>query len=576
MGIFGFTWADGGSFVGGALGAAFLGPPGAMLGSAVGAYAGGVWGDDKGVGAAMEEALVAGIGAAGGAWAANLAGSLLKDHIAGAAARALSAGAARRVDSVAAKALLPWNSHHGGPLAALGGAFGGYEVSPQARTPVQISAAADIGNGGCPAQMSNLMMPAQLTGPVREMYEGLPRYLCDVWRSFGTGGRVAPPPAPALPEQLRGSSDSGIPEYTRKARRLDAMMEDFAALDREVAALARDSGRISGEGRAAVDVLIDTVNRRAGETPPAGTSRQVNALDLLNEAFEKGRQTLGAAVTAGDRVAADTNDLTDEIETLRKELDSHLREHPRADEPERTPPERTPEAPPVVPPPPLVPPALPPVPWPLPVCAPPRTEAPRQCPASIGRTQGGGPNSGDRGTADRTESPWTRWPAYRPGVAVESAAPATAAHHRTPWTPGPTTEQVVTVATRHSGAPVPASPEVFASAAWSVAVSLTGWSAEAARAFAGAALAAAPVASGLPVPGSTPTGVLPVPGRTPWSGIAHPVGVVPGSAWSLMTVRRPGPATENPERESMSIDSAGDYLFPVLDPAVLSCTQRGS
>lgn len=73
MGIFGFTWAEGGAFVGGALGAAFFGPPGAMLGSAVGSFAGGVWGDDKGGGAAAEEALVAGIGAAGGAWATGLA-----------------------------------------------------------------------------------------------------------------------------------------------------------------------------------------------------------------------------------------------------------------------------------------------------------------------------------------------------------------------------------------------------------------------------------------------------------------------------------------------------------------------
>ncbi|NUS93572.1 MAG: hypothetical protein HOQ36_14400, partial [Nocardia sp.] len=196
MGIFGFSWADGGAFVGGALGGALLGPPGAMLGSAAGSFAGATWGDDKGTGAALEESVVAGIGAAGGAWATDLAGVLLRDGIASAATRTLSAGAARRVDRVASRVLLPWNGYGGGPVAAFGGAIGGYEVSAQARSPVQI-ATTDIGNGGCPVQMANLRMPAELTGPVGEMYRDLPGYLCEVWRSFGTGPRNAPP-APEL------------------------------------------------------------------------------------------------------------------------------------------------------------------------------------------------------------------------------------------------------------------------------------------------------------------------------------------------------------------------------------------
>lgn len=84
-----------------------------MLGSAVGSYTGAAWGDGQSTGEAMEEAMVSGIGAAGGAWATNLAGKLLKDGIGSAATKLLSNGAARRVDTAAGKVLLPWNKHDG-------------------------------------------------------------------------------------------------------------------------------------------------------------------------------------------------------------------------------------------------------------------------------------------------------------------------------------------------------------------------------------------------------------------------------------------------------------------------------
>ncbi|MGW5384939.1 hypothetical protein [Nocardia sp. NPDC003963] len=341
MGIFGFTWADGGAFAGGALGAAFLGPPGAMLGSAAGSFVGAAWGDDKETGAALEEALVAGIGAAGGAWATNLAGALLKDGVA-AATRTLSAGTARRADRIAARTLLPWNARGGGPIAALGGAFGGYEVSVQARLPVRIETT-DIGNGGCPAQLASLRMPADLTGPVGAMYRELPAYLCDVWRSFGTGPRQAPP-APRVPAMPGGAEPSGIAEYAAKVRRLDTMTAGFAQLDaRAVALIADGTGRITAEGRTAVGSLVDTVNRRAAETPPPGTSAPIHALDLLNEAFERGREILSQAVTAGDRVAGQVRGLTDEVASLREQLYAHRT---------RPAPEGEPPAPPVPAPPP--------------------------------------------------------------------------------------------------------------------------------------------------------------------------------------------------------------------------------
>ncbi|WP_040837112.1 hypothetical protein [Nocardia brevicatena] len=440
MGILGFTWADAGAFVGGALGGAFLGPPGAMLGSAVFSFAGAAWGDDKSADAAMEEAIVSGIGAAGGAWATNLAGKLLKDGIGAAATKVLPAGAARGVDKVAAKALLPWNGHEGGPIAAFGGAIGGYEVSPQARSPVVI-ATADIGNGGCPVQMSTLRMPTDLTGPVGDMYRVLPRYLCDVWRSFGSGAHAVPP-ALELPVSPTGTTRSGIGEYAGKARRLDAMMAGFAELDRRVAELAGNTARLSDEGRAAVGALIDTANGRASEPPAAETSIEIHALDLLNDAFEQGRHILSHAVASSNRVADKATALGDEIDALRRELNSHMRRHPETDVPERREHVR-----PVIPPQPWsvacpVPPPRPDMEMPncvppsVPFVDPPRLytpdPAPRQRPqvSSVGTTPA---ISGEAGTSEPVDvgapepvalspTPWTR-PAL--SAAHEVAGPAT-------------------------------------------------------------------------------------------------------------------------------------------------------
>ncbi|MGW6331849.1 hypothetical protein [Nocardia rhamnosiphila] len=364
MGIFGFTWADGGAFVGGALGAAFLGPPGAMIGSAAGSFAGAAWGDGKGSGAALEEALVAGIGAAGGAWATDLAGKLLKTGIASAATRVLSAGGAQRVDRIASKTLLPWNSHGGGPIAALGGAFGGYEVSTQARLPVQLPTA-DIGNGGCPAQLPNLRMPVELTGPVGAMYRELPGYLCEVWRSFGTGPRTTPP-APELPATLPAGSVATIAAYTAKARQLNTVLAGFAELDaRAVESVAAGAHRISDEGRVAVGTLIDTLNRRAAEAPPAGVPVPMHALDLLDEAFGRGREILSQAVIAGDQVAGRVRELADEVESLRREIASSRRK-PDEDLRLQPVPPTTPAPPPTptpAPAPPMAPGAVPPPPY---------------------------------------------------------------------------------------------------------------------------------------------------------------------------------------------------------------------
>ncbi|MFE3446777.1 hypothetical protein ACFXNW_27420 [Nocardia sp. NPDC059180] len=323
MGFLGFTWADAGSFVGGMVGAAVLGPPGAMLGSTAGSFFGGVVGDDRGAGSAAEEALVAGIGAAGGAWAANLGGKLLKDGITAAATKALPAGAARRVETGAAKTLLPWNKYEGSLLGALGGGFGGYEVSPQARPPVTIDTV-DIGNGGCPVAMGGLRMPPELSRPIADSYQRLPGYLCDVWRSFGSGSASAAP-APVPPPPIGDAARGGIAEYAERARALDAAIAGFAVLDRKVAAIVAESADVAEQGRDAVSTVIANANRAAAETPSGNADR--HALDLLHNAFTAGSQILTQAITATGDTAGRADRLTAELRKLRAEFDEHRESH---------------------------------------------------------------------------------------------------------------------------------------------------------------------------------------------------------------------------------------------------------
>lgn len=130
-----------------------------------------------------------------------------------------------------------------------------------------------------------------------------------------------------MPESVSGSEHSGIGDYAKQARLLNTMMDGFAALDRKVAVLAKDSAELAVQGQAAVDTLIDTVNRRAGAAPAAGPSADVHALDLLNEAFKDGRQILSQAVTSSNHVADRATNLIDEIGALRTDFESHLRHH---------------------------------------------------------------------------------------------------------------------------------------------------------------------------------------------------------------------------------------------------------
>ncbi|NEW39584.1 hypothetical protein GV793_11740 [Nocardia cyriacigeorgica] len=323
MGFLGFTWADTGSFVGGMVGAAVLGPPGAMLGSTAGSFLGGVVGDDRDAGSAAEEAVVAGIGAAGGAWAANLGGKLLKDGITAAATKALPTAAARRVETGAAKTLLPWNKYEGSLLGALAGGFGGYEVSPQARPPVTIDTI-DIGNGGCPVAMGGLQMPLQLSRPIADSYQRLPGYLCDVWRNFGSGS-PSTTPAPVPPPLIGDAAHGGIATYADRARALETAIAGFAALDRKVAGIVAESAEVAEQGRDAVSTVIANANRAAAETP-SGNADQ-HALDLLHNAFTAGSQILTHAITATGDTAGRADRLTAELRKLRADFDEHFASH---------------------------------------------------------------------------------------------------------------------------------------------------------------------------------------------------------------------------------------------------------
>ncbi|MEV5648329.1 hypothetical protein AB0L57_08765 [Nocardia sp. NPDC052254] len=341
MGVFGFTWSDAGAVVGATVGGAVLGPPGAMLGGALATYAGATLGDGKGAGQALEEAAVAGVGGAGGAWAADLGGKLLRDGIVRVAGSRLSGSAAGQVDRIAAKVLLPWNKYDASPIAALGGGFAAYEASPQSRSssgsPVAVRVT-DIGNGGCPIEMANLVMPEGLSPAVEKLYRELPGYLCGVWRGFGAAtGAGSGPVAPKPPAAITGAGRSGIGTYRGKVAELEAAITEFAALDRELAPLAGRSGEISARGRQAVTAVIARVDRGATTTSAPGPAADENALAQLDAAFDTGQSILDEARQGNDRLADRIDALARRIDKLVARVESGAK---RIDEVER----RTPSA----------------------------------------------------------------------------------------------------------------------------------------------------------------------------------------------------------------------------------------
>ncbi|AHH21980.1 hypothetical protein NONO_c72230 [Nocardia nova SH22a] len=322
MGIFGFTWADAGAVVGATVGGAVLGPPGAMLGGALATYAGATLGDGKGTGQALEEAAVAGIGGAGGAWATDLGGKLVRDGIVRAAGRTLSGSGARNIDRIASRVLLPWNKYDASPIAALGAGFAAYEASPQSRSsgPVAVRGI-DIGNGGCPVEMTNIVMPDRLSAPIEQMYRELPGYLCGVWRDFGVGVRTGPT-TPKPPAGVTGVDRSGIDTYPGKVAELDATITEFDSLASELAPLARHSGDISARGRESVAVLIASVDRGAAMTPAPGPAADDYALGQLDTAFATGQNILDDAKRENNHLADRIDALTRRYEKLREQVES--------------------------------------------------------------------------------------------------------------------------------------------------------------------------------------------------------------------------------------------------------------
>ncbi|MEU6563533.1 hypothetical protein [Nocardia nova] len=322
MGIFGFTWADAGAVVGATVGGAVLGPPGAMLGGALATYAGATLGDGKDTGQALEEAAVAGIGGAGGAWATDLGGKLLRDGIVRAAGRTLSGTGARNIDRIASRVLLPWNKYDASPIAALGAGFAAYEASPQSRSSAPVAVRGiDIGNGGCPIEMANLVMPEGISPPVEQMYRELPGYLCGIWRDFGVGVRTGPA-TPKPPAGVTGVDRSGIDTYPGKVAELDATITEFDSLARQLVPLARDSGEISARGRESVAALIASVDRGAAMTPAPGPAADDYTLGQLDTAFATGQNILDDAKRENNHLADRIDALTRRYEKLCEQVES--------------------------------------------------------------------------------------------------------------------------------------------------------------------------------------------------------------------------------------------------------------
>ncbi|MGI5217656.1 hypothetical protein [Nocardia sp. CA-290969] len=307
--ILGYSYADAGALVGGLVGgftpAGFVGAA-ALSGTLAGV---GAVMDGRDMTGVLTEAGVAAIGAAGGGWAggelARAGMKLLAPRLAKAAVEGVGGGLAgglQKFGLEAAETVLQTSGRYdAGIIPAVASGFAGFWATDQGKVPTVVTL--DIGNGGCPVEMRNLQMPAELDGAVGDMYRKLPPYLCDVWRCFGTGNRPTTPPV-ALPTRVSAEESAGIPDYAAKVAQFNAMIEGFARLDRQVLDLvATGIEEIDEQGRLAVTQLIETVNKDAATAPPSGKSLEVYALERVNSAFAAGREILSQAVVMSRGVA---------------------------------------------------------------------------------------------------------------------------------------------------------------------------------------------------------------------------------------------------------------------------------
>lgn len=265
------------------------------------------------------EAGVAAIGAAGGGWAggelARAGMKLLAPRLAKAAVEGIGGGLAGGLQKFGLEAaenvLRTTGRYDAGIVPAVAAGFAGFWATDQGKMPTVVTI--DIGNGGCPVEMRNLHMPAELGGAVGDMYRKLPPYLCDVWRCFGTGNRPTAP-AVTLPTRVSAEESAGIPEYAARVAEFNTMIDGFVRLDRQVLDLVTAGvDKIDEQGRLAVSRLVETVNKDAGTAPPSGKSLEVYAMERVNSAFADGREILSQAITMSRGVAGELDRNTDRI-----------------------------------------------------------------------------------------------------------------------------------------------------------------------------------------------------------------------------------------------------------------------
>lgn len=171
----------------------------------------------------------------------------------------------------------------------------------------------DIGCGAC-TEMPSVLKPVGLDSAVDDLYEQLPQFLCDIWRSLGNPpppAGSAPPPAP--PSLTVPAGLSGIPAYEGRANLLIDTAKVFASTEQDLARIVDSTGENSRQGKDAIRRVIAEVNKHASATVPTDLDINSYYLGVVQRAIQTSERMLEDAKTRNNGNAAETEQQTDRL-----------------------------------------------------------------------------------------------------------------------------------------------------------------------------------------------------------------------------------------------------------------------
>ncbi|RDI54557.1 hypothetical protein [Nocardia mexicana] len=166
-------------------------------------------------------------------------------------------------------------------------------------------------------------------------------FLDKFFKSCGKNSEVEPPTAKEAPK-IDGSVEALIEgkketaavfeNYSAVAMQLNQVILDLQAIDKDLAPVAKKSTDLSHNAQREINQMIDLVNKNAQSYPSKGVSENDHILAYSIKAFESGESKLNSVRDGHVGASGEVKKLKDEVEKLKKDLATSLKERKKLEE----------------------------------------------------------------------------------------------------------------------------------------------------------------------------------------------------------------------------------------------------